>query len=68
MSHADTPRTHDHEGSNEFNDETTDEGSVGAGGAIADGAIAEALGTDQPLISDEGSVGAGGASADGTRS
>ncbi|MFC5126141.1 hypothetical protein ACFPRL_23170 [Pseudoclavibacter helvolus] len=41
---------------------------MGAGGATADGAIAEALGTDQPLTSDEGSVGAGGASADGTRS
>ncbi|WP_424464609.1 hypothetical protein [Pseudoclavibacter helvolus] len=44
-----------------------DEGSVGAGGATADGAIDEALGTDQPLTSDEGSVGAGGASADGAR-
>ena len=28
MSHADTPRTHDHEGSNEFNDETTDDGLI----------------------------------------
>ncbi len=60
MSNADVHGSHDLDG--------PEEGSVGAGGATADGAIDEALGTDQPLTSNEGSVGAGGASADGARS